>query len=199
MPSLFDSQYWREEEDALWEAVSAVYLASLFAGMEGGLDILPPELQTLVNFDVLNTDALRYAKQYRFSLISKINNTTREQTQQAITDWIQSGSSLDVLESQLEPIFGETRAQMIATTEVTRIFAEGNAAAWQSTGFVNEVQFNTAEDDRVCPYCSPLAGEVFDVDDYGHKPPIHVNCRCWNSPIVSVEDVTAQVERILNG
>ena len=196
---IYDSQFWEEEESLLWEAMAGLYLSALLDGMEGGINALPPELQPLVNFDVLNSDALRFAKDYRYSLIRDITETTRNQVREAVTNWIQSGDPLSVLEAQLAPIFGSNRANMIAVTEVTRAFAEGNALAWQSTGFVSKVRFNTSRDDRVCPYCSPLAGEVFDVDDYGHKPPIHVRCRCFNTPVVDVDAVTAQVERVLNG
>ncbi|KKR36346.1 MAG: hypothetical protein UT69_C0027G0007, partial [Candidatus Yanofskybacteria bacterium GW2011_GWE1_40_10] len=185
MLNLYGSQFWLDEEGLMWEAMSEVFLHAFFAGIEGGTEILPPEFRVLINSDMVNTNALKYAKEYRYDLIKKITETTREQTQDAITNWIQSGDPLSVLEDQLAPIFGETRAERIAVTEVTRIFAEGNANAWKSTGFVNSVTFNTAQDDLVCPYCSPLDGQEFDVDDYGHKPPIHVNCILPHNKIVA--------------
>lgn len=198
MPSPFDSQFWLSEEALLWEAASGLYLSALFSGMDGGINTLPPELQTLLDYDVLNTDALKFIEKYRYDLIKKITETTRTQVQEALSNWIRSGDPLSVLETTLTPIFGANRANMIAVTEITRAFAEGNAIAWKATGFVSQVKFNTSRDDKVCPYCSPLAGQIFDVDDYGHKPPIHVRCRCWNSPVVNVDAVMAQVERILN-
>jgi len=199
MPGLFDSGFWQSEEALLWEVLASLYLSAFFAGAEGGVDILPPELQALVNFDLLNTDALRFARQYRYELISKINTTTRNQVQEAITGWINSGDSLSVLESQLEPIFGKVRAQMIAVTETTRVFAEGNASAWGSTGFVDEFTWETAQDERVCPLCAPRAGQVYKLNDVMNRPPIHVRDRCWMRPVVNVENVLSQVERVLNG
>jgi SPP1 gp7 family putative phage head morphogenesis protein len=199
MPSLFDSQFWQSEEAALWESLSGLYLSALFAGMEGGVDILPPELQTLVNFDALNHDALDFASKYRYELISKINETTRTQVQEAITKWISSGDPLSVLENQLAPIFGKVRAQMIAVTEVTRVFAEGNISAWNSTGFVDSFSWETARDERVCPICTPRAGQIYKLTDSSNKPPGHVRCRCWIRPVVNVDLVNKQVERILNG
>lgn len=198
MPSLFDSQFWQSEEAALWEALSSLYLSALFAGMEGGVDILPPELQALVDFDVLNNDALKFARQYRYDLISKINETTRTQVQEALTSWISSGDPLSVLESQLAPIFGKVRAQMIAVTEVTRVFAEGNTSAWNSTGFVDSFSWETARDERVCLLCSPRAGQIYKLNDPGQRPPIHVRDRCWMRPVVNVDLVNKQIERILN-
>ncbi len=199
MANLLSSEFWNGEEALLWEALAGVYISALLAGMDGAVEQLPLELQALVNYDDLNTEALRFIRQYRFNLIRGINETTRRQVQEALTNWIQSGDPLSVLEDALAPIFGSVRANMIAVTEITRAFAEGNALAWKATGFVSEVRFNTARDDKVCPFCSPLDGKTFPVDDYGHKPPIHVRCRCWNSPVVNVDDVLAQAERILNG
>lgn len=197
MPSTFDPQFWDDEEADLWDTLAPAVIASLLLGVDGGISTLPDNTQALVNYDHVNQAALDYAKNYRYSWIKDITETTRKQTQKAMADWIQSGASLDVLESQLSNIYGETRADSIATTEVTRIFAEGNAQAWQSTGLVSGVRFNTAEDDHVCPYCSPLDGQIFDVDDYGHKPPIHVNCRCYNTPVVDEEAISAALDEAL--
>ena len=122
-----------------------------------------------------------------------------KQVQEAMASWIQSGDPLSALENTLGPIFGTVRAQMIAATEITRIFAEANSKAWSSTGFVNKVQWQTARDERVCPICGPKAGQLYDVGDSGNRPPAHIRCRCWLQPVVDVEAVGAQVERILNG
>lgn len=199
MTSLFDGQFWKEEESLLWEAIAGLYMSAFLAGIDGGINELPPELQTLVDFDVLNTDALEFAQKYHYDLISKINATTRKQVQDAMTNWIRSGDPLSVLEKQLAPIFGKVRANMIAVTEITRIFAEGNTAAWASTGFVNSNRWMTARDDKVCPICRPRAGQVYALDDLANRPPGHVRCRCWLQPVVDVELVKRQVERILNG
>lgn len=197
MVGVFDSQFWESEEALLWEAIAALYLSMLLSGMEGGIDILPSELQTLVNFDVLNTDAIEFAQRYRYDLISKINATTRTQVQEAVSNWVRSGDSLKVLESQLAPIFGKNRAARIASTETTRAFFEGNKSAWESTGFVTEYRFNTAVDDRVCPLCSPRDGMIYKLGGF-EAPPIHVGCRCFATPVVNVDAVAAQVEQILN-
>lgn len=196
MPNIFIDVFWQEELDALWMEMADIFMDAYLSGVEGGTEALPADARVLVDFDYVNNAVLDYARRYRFGWIKDITDTTRSLTQKAITDWISSGQPLSTLEAQLAPIFGETRAGRIAVTEVTRIFAEGNAQAWQSTGVVEEVRFNTAEDDLVCPFCAPLDGDVFDVDDYGHKPPIHVNCRCFNTPVVSEEAFERKLEEI---
>jgi len=199
MATPFDTSFWDDEEDLLWEVLGSVYLSILFAGMQSGVGALPPELQTLVNFDVLNTNALKLAKEYRYDLIKGITDTTRKQVQTAMSDWIRNGDPLNVLEDALNPIFGQVRAQMISATEVTRIYAQANASAFESTGFVNQVKWNTNQDDRVCPICAPLDGQLFDPNNIAELPPAHVNCRCWIQPVVDVDAVQREAERILNG
>lgn len=197
MPTPFDSSYWDDEANNLYDELLPLMLTALASGMDGGVDALPDNIQPLVNPVKFHDAALQYAQQYRYGQIKDITDTTRQQVQTALTNWVQSNQSLDALEAQLEGIFGDKRAAMIAATEVTRVFAEGNAQAWKTTGFVGKVRFNTSEDDKVCPYCSPLDGQEFDVDDYGHKPPIHVNCRCWNTPVVDLDLVSQQLDQIL--
>lgn len=199
MPSLFDSKFWKDEEDALWEAMAGLYVSAYLAGIDGGVNALPPELQPLVDFDLLNTNALDFAKKYRYDLISGINDTTRRQVQDAMTEWIKSGDPLPVLQKTLAPIFGKARANMIAVTEITRIFAEGNTAAWASTGFVTSNRWMTGRDDKVCPICRPRAGQVYPINDMANRPPAHIRCRCWLQPVVDVALVQKQIERILSG
>lgn len=197
MPSLYESQFWAAIEAELWDDIAAVVVSMYLQGVDSGVALLPANMRQLVDLDVVNRAAMEFAKNYRYSLIKGITDTTRTQTQEAVVNWIQSGAPLDALEQAIAGIFGESRAFRIATTEATRIFAEANSEVWRSTGFVSQMRFNTAADDLVCPQCGPLDGELFDVDDTEHTPPIHVNCRCWLSPVVDEEAVNAQLDEIL--
>jgi SPP1 gp7 family putative phage head morphogenesis protein len=197
MPNLYDNQFWLEEEDSLWEDLAEVIIGALLAGVAGGAALLPTNAQALVDFDLVNTSVIDYAKQYRYDLIKGITDTTRQQTQKLVSDWVLSGQPLPVLEAQLAPIFGDVRAGMIAATESTRVFAEGNRAAFESTGMVEEVEIQTSEDERVCEICGPLSGTRVDVDDTAGFPPFHVNCRCWTHPILSDEAFANRLDEIL--
>jgi SPP1 gp7 family putative phage head morphogenesis protein len=193
--------YWDEEEGELWGYVSELLIGTLIDGMGGGVDALPANVRVLVDWDWLNQSALNYARTYRYSLIKSITDTTRRQVQQAMQEWINSGAPLSSLEAQLAPIFGEVRAAMIAATETTRVYAEANVMAWDSTGVVDGRKWMTAEDDLVCPICGALDGEerangeafAPDIQD----PPGHVNCRCWINPIVSDDKLAEKLDRIL--
>lgn len=125
-----------------------------------------------------------FARDYRYKWIKGITDTTRKQTQNAIADWISSGSPLSVLEAMLETVYGEARAKRIAVTEVTRVFSLANTEAWESTGVISQEVVHTAEDDLVCDICNPLDGTHIGIGDIDAKPPFHVNCRCFTTPVV---------------
>lgn len=191
MPTPFDAQYWEEEEQALYEELLPLLLAGLALGMDGGTEALPPNVQPLVNPTVFNQAAIKAAREYRYNQIKDITDTTRKQVQEAMVDWIKSGQSLDALESTMAGIFGTARAARIAATEVTRAFSMGNQAAWESTGLVTQVEWMTAQDERVCPICSEREGERFGVEDTEAFPPnsSHPGCRCWAQPILDMDAV----------
>jgi len=190
-------QFWNDEQNELWNDLDEMIILSLTEGVNDAAEQLPPEYRVLIDWDLINQKVLAYAREYRYTLIKDITDTTREQTQQAITDWMQEGSPLDSLTARMDLIYNNpVRAEMIAVTEVTRLFAEGNRQAWESTGFVNEMVWQTSEDDRVCPICSPLAGTHVGIGDKDAIPPAHIRCRCWLKPIVSVEAVGRQLDEV---
>lgn len=185
MPDPMTAQFWQEEEDELWQVIIVLYIAAFLSGVEGGIAELPDELQPLVNVDDFNGIAVNYARQYRYTLIHGINETTRTQSQRTIFEWMQDNTDKIALAALLAIVFSQARAKMIAVTEVTRIYALGNAAAWQATrGRVKRVRWNTQRDERVCPLCGPRDGMTFSVNDLSNHPPLHQNCRCWIDPVV---------------
>lgn len=197
--SPLDAQWWEAEAQLLYDELLPVMVTVLALGLDGGTEALPANIQPLVNPNSFNQAAIDFAKKYRYQQIKDITDTTRAQTQEAISQWIQSGQSLDVLESMLAGVFGEARAARIAATEVTRAFTQGNMAAWESTGFVTQGVWMTAQDERVCPICASHEGEHLSVGDIDAAPPnaSHPGCRCWIQPEVDEELVKAALDQAL--
>jgi SPP1 gp7 family putative phage head morphogenesis protein len=142
-----------------------------------------------IGFDwtLANADAARWVQQYTFELVSGIHATTQARLQTAVSEWIQNGDPLNVLTQELAPLFGRQRARMIAQTETTRAYAEGNTASYRRSGVVEQVEWRTANDERVCPTCGPLNGKRTTVGgtfEGGYSPPAHPRCRCWIVPVV---------------
>jgi SPP1 gp7 family putative phage head morphogenesis protein len=179
--------FWEGEEAELWNAMYSLIMVTVMDGVKEGVEGLPANYRVLADWNVVNKDALHFARTYRYDLIKKITDTTRETVIRAITDWINEGSPLDALTARLEPIFGDVRAEMIAITETTRAYAQGNQIAWESTGVVGSVRWQTANDDLVCPICGPLNNTEIGIGDKDAMPPAHPRCRCWTKPVVSEE------------
>ncbi len=145
----------------------------------------------LVSQDVLNW-ILGTAIQagYADSLTESVGQTSSVQIRRYVSEWASNGLPLRVLIGNLQStVFSAQRAQLIATTEVTRAYAEGNRAAWRASGIIERMRWQTSADEMVCPVCGLLAGQVVEVgaDGFGADnafPPVHPRCRCWVTPFV---------------
>ena len=168
-PLSFD--FWNDEEAYMWAEMNPHVMDALLQGMTTAATQLPPAIAGLVDWDFTNTAALEFLNQYRLSTVSGIVGTTRDQTIRLIQRWMASGDELPVLIQQLAPIYGHARAEAIAVTEVTRVFAEGNMILWDSTGVVAGKRWQTARDERVCPFCAPLHNTIVELQsDFSLTP-----------------------------
>lgn len=153
-----------------------------------------------VNWQLVNEQVLRWSQQYGYTLISGLTQTTQAQLQNTISAWISSGEPLADLTDKLTEIFkSPVRAQMIASTEVTRLYQVANEQSWRQAnveldaGIVG-AEWRTAVDELVCPICAPLDGQQRSLQSPGYLNPedgqlylmpAHVRCRCWEVPVLS--------------
>jgi hypothetical protein len=72
-------------------------------------------------------------------------------------------------------IFSPSRAEMIATHEVTSAQVAGHSAEWQSQGVTHVIWRTTSADP--CPVCRARDGGEFVLADLD-TPPIHPHCEC---------------------
>jgi SPP1 gp7 family putative phage head morphogenesis protein len=115
-----------------------------------------------------------------------------------IGEWIRNGLPLrDLIEALETTVFSRERAELIAVTEVTRAYAEGNRAAWEAGGIIEQREWQTANDELVCPICGPLQGVIVGLDEEFpgglSGPPAHPRCRCWIAPVVGSDDAVDAV------
>jgi len=152
--------FWEQERDLLADALDDLILDILLRGAQSGADMMPDGFDLLINWDAFNTNAIAFLRQYQLDTIQGITNTTRGRVVNEIEAWIRDGTHLDDLKRRLRPLFTDNRADAIAITEVTRIYAQGNMMSWQATGMVSGKRWQTARDERVCPFCGPLHGKI---------------------------------------
>ena len=141
---------------------------------------------TGITFDiaVINAAALEWATKYSYELVKGISETTQKLVSKGVSAFIETpGMTVGELRSVLAPAFGEVRAEMIATTEVTRAYTQGTQitqAQLAGAGITMERIWHTSNDERVCPICEPHNGQP--ESEWGSDElPGHINCRCWDT------------------
>ncbi len=151
-----------------------------------------------VDWALANEAAAQWAEGYSFQLVTGIEGTTKRRLQREIAGFTDSGETFQAFSRRLDAsdMFSPVRAQMIAVTEVTRAYAEGNKIAWRESGVTEGMEWNTANDELVCPICGPLDGEQVKLDDKFdggfEAPPAHPRCRCWLTPVTVGDLETGQ-------
>jgi HK97 family phage portal protein len=156
-------------------------------GVSVSLDTLE---QIGLGFDwtLAHADASRWASQYSYELIRGINSTTQARMQVAVNDWFNERTTLRDLVRELEPTFGRKRAKLIAITETTRAAREGSIVGYEHSGVVQEVEWSTVRDERVCPICGGLHAKRATLrgtfEGGKSHPPAHPGCRCFIRPVI---------------
>jgi HK97 family phage portal protein len=180
------------------QAVHDAISAAVRRAVDVGVNIAADQLTALsVGFDytMIHTAAREWGQQYSAELITNIDNTTRQAVRESVARWYTNGEPLSALTRDLAGTFDERRAKMIAMTETTTAAARGTQTSYVASGVVSAMVWLTANDEKVCPYCGSLDGQVVALDGkFSDKlpqelqdklkgrtfqtPPAHVSCRC---------------------
>jgi len=173
VPASFWDKVASELNGSFVPFLSEVYLDSAERLMQG--------IPIGVSWDLINTQAAVWARNYSYELVRGITNTTRRAVQESIASFFEQGMTRGDLEARLARIFGANRASSIAVTEVTRASAQGELTIVEELrklGVEMVQEWATNNDDITCPICAPLNGNVRG-NGWNDPPPAHVNCRCW--------------------
>ncbi len=197
-----NTEYWDQQESVLLKIIYPDLADSISAGLDIGADEVfsfggQPEAVLGEAWNIINRKAAAYANLYSYDLVKGIEQTTREFLQDKIPGWITGSDPLSTLinDPGMVAMFGEVRANMIATTEITRAFSQGNLMVWQNCDWVKGARWMTAMDELVCEICGQLDYKWVSFESGGFQygtedsvetveaPPAHVNCRCWILPV----------------
>lgn len=148
-----------------------------------------------VDWELANTGAAEWARTYGADLVNRLIDATDRRVTNEIAAFIQNGENMGQLRARLEKVFSPERAELIAATEVTRAFAEGNLAAWRESGVTEGKEWLTREDEIVCVICGPLNETIVGIDEQFQSsagaidgPPAHPRCRCSIAPVVRMPE-----------
>ena len=158
------------------------------------------ELGIKLSWEVFDRTAVGLAQKYRYDLIKDITDATRKQLGKTISRWIAGDQEFDDLVAQVrrlvpsKPYPGlRDRAQLIAETEVTRIYGDSRVAGRRAVG-LRCSRWRMAQDELVCvKICRPLGQADGGKGALGHdgkytnptdgeqyEIPGHPGCRCWD-------------------
>lgn len=166
--------YWDKVGLDLRGVLSAE-IVELYLDAAERLDIATPGG---VDWGMINQNAVSWAREYSYSLVRGITDTTRRAISDAVSDFFTLGQTRADLEARLVRLFGPVRTEMIAITEVTRASVEGERAVARdlaSQGVHMIPYWLTRNDELVCPICGPKHDQPITDDKY---PPAHPRCRC---------------------
>ncbi|HPQ72170.1 MAG TPA: phage minor head protein [bacterium] len=143
-------------------------------------------------FSLMDRSALDFLVRFDVQLAGQVSSDLLTGVKNALTVGIAQGLSIPniarnigsvILDKEAFKQAGKTvfasaqqRIELIARTEILRAHNQGRLKFYDTVG-VREVRWMVAADERLCPACSELDGQVFAIDK---MPPIprHPNCRC---------------------
>ena len=121
----------------------------------------------------------------------KIAKVPKDEIRALVGRQAAEGWTIDELAAELERsgvTRSAARAAIIARTETTRAYSLGSIAAFQVSGVVDRLEWLTAQDEKTCPECAALDGQVAAMgqsfDGGVMFPPAHPNCRCAILPVL---------------
>ena len=148
------------------------------------------EMEALTS--MVNKRAVEYAATRSAELVTLIEDSTRNMIRDAVSASLTDGLGSYGLADKLAPIFGNVRADLIASYELGQSAVTGNVEAWEASGVVKGKEWITAGDVIVSDGCAMNAAQgVIAIDkpfQSGHMHPLaHPHCRC---------DVVAEVGKV---
>lgn len=167
----------------LGDALRAAIVADLASVALGAVGEAAAAVGMAVDEGVVATVASEWARGYVGGLVRGIDETTREMVRVGVATFLETpGMGRDQLEGLLAGAFSRSRAEMIATTEVTRAASAGQGIYQQqlaAAGLTYERVWRTAQQDA-CPVCTDLDGKTETAwgDRFPDGPPAHPRCRC---------------------
>jgi SPP1 gp7 family putative phage head morphogenesis protein len=137
-----------------------------------------------------------------------INSFTEELIAKKISELNAAGAGVDEIAAGIREVFvgmEVNRSYTIAQTETAFAANMGALAAFIHAG-IEEKEWYTADDERVCPVCGGVHGEVVGVREFFSigilAPPAHPRCRCTIFAVIGhylskTPDFTARLQERL--
>lgn len=113
-----------------------------------------------------------------------ISDTTRDRLRETVKAAFEAETPKAELVKRITELdaFSESRAEMIARTEIARAQTAGNYDAWQKSGLIKSVKWLLSDDHEMPDPCDDNAGKIVKIGEAFPTgvifPPDHPNCMC---------------------
>ncbi len=169
------------------------------------------ELMPSVGFEFANPEVQKWVDRSTTRLADEVGDSTTVRVRSLLGKGLEEGKTIDELAADLEDKgFDSKRARVIARTESTRGYVQGQVEAWKQSGIVTGKKWLVAPEP--CPFCEAVGasnatkgmgdtflnvgdsvtasdGSRFVVDfENVSGPPLHPNCRCDLIPVLEGEE-----------
>jgi len=133
-------------------------------------------------------NAIEFLAGYNSDLLEGFSDAQKKEIKRIIRQGLIDGKGMRDIAKELRNSYNKSkwRLNTIARTEVMRASNYGRFDAWKRSEIVKYKQWLTAFDDRVCPECEGMNGEIQPLEQPFSSgdmmPPLHPNCRCTAIP-----------------
>lgn len=201
---------------AAWQATFEEY-GQLFLpeviGDKGQLEM--EKLLIGIDFNVENPRVQAFIARRSFRFSFDTNAGTLRELNKIFRESLAAGEGIAQMTPKINELFKfkkRFQGEQIARSEIVRAANYGAEQAYIQSGVVEFKEWIVSRDDRLCPFCEPMAGKRIllgtkffnrgettdgisgatgnvltlhlDYEDIEH-PPLHVQCRCALSPVLA--------------
>jgi hypothetical protein len=183
-PEALPNSFWEK-----WGSIFLAFVIPTFTAFQlDGAKTQMDDLGIGVDWDFVTDQAANFSSTHAFALVKDLNDKSLRHLQTALMNFYQSPErDVDALIQTISTRFGETRAENIAITEVTRGYERGKEIytdeLWK-IGVKAEPIWHTMDDERVCVICAPNDGKRKSEGWTADGIPAHPRDRCWTTLVV---------------
>ena len=119
--------------------------------------------------------------------VSVVDRTSVRRIALLLGAWV-LGREMFTMDDDLDSLYADSRAATIGVTLVSTGYVEGLKTVYRNDGKTKSLSWVTMGDERMCPVCGPLHGQVGTLEGVfpgGLSAPVHARCRCYYRPFVS--------------
>lgn len=132
--------------------------------------------------------AREWAGKRALEVYAVIQGTTLKKLRVIVNEWRMSGLPREWVFDEIQKLMDENRADVIAQSESIAVITQAALIVYDSTRLVRFVRFTAAMDERTCPICGRLHGNIYPINS-APKIPIHPRCRCSYRSVVDTSEL----------